>query len=393
MNRVAEVLWVALRLGLTSFGGPIAHLGHFERVYVRERRWLTGEQFTGLVALTQLLPGPSSSQAGLLIGWHRAGAWGAVAAWIGFTLPSALLMYACAVTAADLRGPLGAAVLQGLKLVAVTVVAQAVWLMARRACATLPSGLIAAAATLLAVGLTGPAAQLLVIALGAAAGAALCRHQRVPIIADLINVPTGVGWSAVALFAALLVGLPIVAALSGYEYLGLANAFYRSGALVFGGGHVVLPLLHDALVPAGWIADAEFLTGYGLAQAMPGPLFSVAAYLGAASPQVAEPALGATIALIALFLPGMLLAVAGATLWRWLLQHPGADAALTGVNAAVVGLLASALYDPVWVTAVHSPLDASIALVGIAMLQRWSISPIVVVAWCVGASVVRWLLS
>ena len=393
MNRVAEVLLVALRLGLTSFGGPIAHLGHFERVYVRERRWLTGEQYAGLLALTQVLPGPSSSQAGFLIGWHRAGAWGAVAAWIGFTLPSALLMYACAVSAADLQGPVGSAIVQGLKLVAVAVVAQAVWLMARRACATLPSGLIAAAATPLALWLTGPAAQLLVIVLGAAAGAAFCRHRRLPIIADLIRVPTGVGWSAAALFAALLVGLPIAAALCASEYLGLADAFYRSGALVFGGGHVVLPLLHDALVPAGWIADADFLAGYGLAQAMPGPLFSIAAYIGAASPQVADPALGASIALVALFLPGMLIAVAGATLWHWLLQHTGANDALTGVNAAVVGLLAAALYDPVWVAAVHSPLDAAIALVGVAMLQRWSISPIVVVAWCVGASVVRWLLA
>ena len=392
-GHAGEVLLASLQLGLSSFGGPIAHLGYFERVYVRQRRWLSGEHFGALVALCQILPGPASSQVGLLVGLHRAGWAGALAAWIGFTLPSALLMAACALWAARVQGPLAQAGVHGLKLVAVAVVAQAVWSMARRLCTDRITAAIALGAGALLVATGGSSIQLLALAGGALAGALLCRVEPQANAALPAPVPPRIAWSALGLYALLLAGLPLAAALFPNGLVALSAIFYRAGALVFGGGHVVLPLLRDALVPGGWISDDRFLTGYGLAQAVPGPLFTLAAYLGAASDAAVNPALGAAVAVIFIFLPGLLVAIAGVSLWGRIASHPRVGASLAGINAAVVGFLAAALYNPVWTTAVRDAADAAIAIIGLALLQRWKAPPIAVVATCVALSGTRALLS
>ena len=388
-RRVAEVLLVALRLGLTSFGGPTAHLAHFEREYVQRRRWLSGEEYVGLLALCQLLPGPTSSQVGFLVGLHRAGWWGALAAWLGFTLPSALLLSAAATLAPQGHGPIGDAVVHGLKLVAVPVVAHAVLGMARRHF----SGATTVALAIVSLGfalLPGcGAGQVLAIATGAAGGAWLMKNSTLPALSIVTRVRPAVAWIALAMFCVLLVGLPLAARLDPDGDVALAERFYRAGALVFGGGHVVLPLLRDALVPGGWIGEAQFLTGYGLAQAVPGPMFTIAAWLGAMSPAASTPLAGATVALLAIFLPGLLLAAAGIPLWQWVSRHRAAAGALAGINAAVVGLLAAALYDPVWTGAVLDPFDVVVAAAGFLLLERSKIAPVVVVALCVVASAAR----
>jgi chromate transporter len=390
-GRVGEVLRVALRLGLTSFGGPLAHLGYFERTYVRELGWLSAEQYGTLVALCQILPGPTSSQVGFLIGLQRAGVAGALAAWLGFTLPSALLLYGCAQLSAHAQGPLALALVHGLKLVAVAVVAQAVWSMARRLCTDATTWLIAlgAAAALLARG--GAGVQLAVMAAAAAAGLLWCRPATPPPgDADAAARQRPAAWLALGVFLLLLLALPLLSWRYPHGGLALAHIFYRAGALVFGGGHVVLPLLRAPLVPA-WLSDDAFLSGYGLAQAVPGPLFSVAAYLGAiATP--AAPAAGALVALLAVFLPGLLLALAGLSLWTALSRHPRMRAAITGVNAGVVGILAAALYDPVWTSAVRDAADVAIAAVGLLLLQTQRAAPLVVVLLCVAASILRSLI-
>jgi len=381
-----EVLATSLRLGLTSFGGPVAHLGYFEHAYVTTRRWLTGAEYASLVALCQVLPGPASSQVSFLVGLHRAGWPGALAAWLGFTLPSALLMVMAALLAARVEGPVAGAVLHGLKLVAVAVVAQAVWTMARRLCTDVPTRSLAVAATLLLLLAGGTGTQLAVLLLGAVVGMWWCRQggPEVRVAAGLVS--PRVAFAALAGFAVLLAGLPLVARQAPYGLVPLADVFYRAGALVFGGGHVVLPLLRDALVPAGVVSDGAFLTGYGFAQALPGPLFTFAAYLGAAGTGVASPVAGALVALVAIFLPGLLLAVAGVALWGRLAAHGPVRGALNGLNAVVVGILAAALYDPVWVTAVGSVADVAIAAAGLLLLERWRVSPVVVVALTVMAA-------
>ena len=382
-----EVLWAALKLGLTSFGGPIAHLGYYERTYVRERRWLSGEQYGGLVSLCQLLPGPTSSQVGFLIGLHRAGWMGALAAWTGFTLPSALLMYAFALFAPTDPGPRMQAVLHGLMLTAVVVVAQAVWSMARSLAPDLPRRMIAVAACVPLLFFRSGVAQFATLVGGAIAGIILCRsapHTAPKLPAGL---HTRVAWIALIFFVVLLFGLSSTALFETHGPVALANIFYRSGAFVFGGGHVVLPLLQQALVPTGWVSDDRFLAGYGFAQAMPGPLFTLAAYLGAASAPPHQSALWGLIALIALFLPGLLLAVTGLSLLGRIADSRITNAVLAGINAAVVGVLGAALYNPVWVSAVRSPVDVAIALVGFVLLLRLKTPPILIAALCVGASI------
>jgi chromate transporter len=381
------VLRVALLLGLTSCGGPIAHLGYFERTYVRQRRWLSAEHYGALVAICQVLPGPTSSQVGFLIGLHRAGWPGALAAWLGFTLPSALLMYAGAVLSARPERPLALAVVHGLKLVAVAVVAQAVWTMARRLCTDAPTRLIGVSAAALLLLAGSAAAQLGVLAASAIAGIVLCRPGAADAACGAVAVPRAAAWPALGIFLLLLVGLPLLAWRSPHGELALAAVFYRSGALVFGGGHVVLPLLRESLVPQGWLSDDRFLAGYGLAQAMPGPLFSVAAYLGAVAAHGSVT--GAAVALVSIFLPGLLLAVAGVSLWGRLAPHPRVRAAMTGVNAAVVGVLAAALYNPVWLSAVRDGADVAVAGGGLALLVALRAPPLVVVVLCVAASVLR----
>jgi len=380
-----EVFGVALRLGLTSFGGPIAHLGYYERTYVRQRQWLSPDEYAGLVALCQMVPGPASSQTGFLIGLRRAGWAGAFAAWAGFTLPSAIVMFGFALLAPRLEGPATDAVLHGLKLVAVGVVAQAVWSMARNLCPDRPRAALALLAAALLLVVSGAFVQIAALLIGAVGGALLCRD--LPAAPGLPAMPVSLrtGGVALALFLILLVALPLAGAAAPHGLLALAGIFYKAGALVFGGGHVVLPLLRDALVPQGWLSDSAFLAGYGVAQAIPGPLFTFSAYLGAI---VAPAGAGATmlwssLALIFIFLPGLLIALAGLPVWLWLGHHPAARAALAGVNAAVVGVLGAALYNPIWLSAIGNGRDVAIALTGFLLLERWRVPPLAIVIFCV----------
>ncbi len=382
-----EVFRVTLGLGLTSFGGPIAHLGYFERAYVRERGWLSAEEYAGLVALCQMLPGPASSQTGFLVGLRRAGFPGALAAWAGFTLPSALVMFGFAVLTPRMQGPRLDAILHGLKLVAVAIVAQAVWSMARRLCPDTPRAAlgVAAAALLLVAG--GAGAQIAALAIGAAGGALLCRNLEAAPSLPMMPVNPRAGGMALMAFLILLFALPLAGRAGPHTVLALVGVFYKAGALVFGGGHVVLPLLRDSLVPTGWLSDSAFLAGYGFAQAIPGPLFTFSAYLGAIVARPGAAPLWSTVALVFIFLPGLLLALAGLPLWAWLARHPAARGSLAGINAAVVGVLGAALYNPIWLSAVASGRDLAIALTGFVLLERWHIPPLPVVIFCVAASV------
>ncbi len=385
-----EVFAVALRLGLTSFGGPIAHLGYFERAYVERRRWLSAEEYASLVGLCQLLPGPASSQVGFLIGLRRAGWPGAFAAWLGFTLPSAILMALFAGLSPHLSGPDAEALFHGLRLVAVAIVAQAVWSMGRKLCPDVRRTAIALAAASLLLLVAGPLLQLVALAAGAAAGAMLCRAADFPIAAPALPVGRRTAWVAAFAFAALLVGLPLAGRVAPHSPVAVMAIFYKAGALVFGGGHVVLPLLRDALVPTGWLTDGAFLSGYGAAQAVPGPLFTFAAYLGAElAPVGSGPgvrALWSVLALVFLFLPGLLASVAGLRLWGWFGRRAAARGALAGVNAAVVGVLGAALYDPIWTSAVLSPRDLAVAVVSFMLLERWRVPPIFIVVSCIAAA-------
>jgi chromate transporter len=392
-GRVFEVLAVFLKLGVMSFGGPIAHIGYFRREFVERRRWLDDEAFTDLVALCQFLPGPASSQAGFSIGLLRAGWAGALAAWCGFTLPSVFVMLAFAAIAPDLGGPAGSGMVHGLKLVAVAVVAQAVWDMSRRLC---PDRRRAAIALVSLAGLSLMAtayAQLIVIGAGALLGLALCRTDAATATrvarpyADEFHVSRKAGIAALIAFCILLFGLPVVGGGIVAQGARVFEAFYRSGALVFGGGHVVLPLLQGETVATGWVAPSDFLAGYGAAQAVPGPLFTFAAFLGWIMAGPPNHWVGALLATVGIFLPGLLLVVAALPWWQALRARPAMSAALAGVNAAVVGLLAAALYSPVWTSAVRSQVDFTVVCVGFFLLTRWRVSPIWVVGFCVAMGV------
>jgi chromate transporter len=385
-SNMGEVFWTALRLGLTSFGGPIAHLGYFERTYVRERGWLTGEEYAGLVALCQTLPGPTSSQVGFLIGLHRAGWRGALGAWLGFTLPSATLMYAFAIFAPEVEGAAMQSVVHGLMLTAVAVVAQAVFSMARALCPDRERVGIAVLSGTALVLISSASIQLVVMLFGAVAGWILCNSAALPQRNAVGEVSPRAAAAALALYVLLLAGASGLAFLAPHDLIELSALFYRAGALVFGGGHVVLPLLQQELVPRGWIADGGFLSGYGLAQGVPGPLFTVAAYLAATSAPAHLSAIWAMVAVVSIFLPGLLLATGGMALWGLLTQYEGTAAALAGVNASVVGILAAALYDPVWGGGVHNALDVVVAVTGFAILQRWRTGTLAVAALCVIAS-------
>ena len=376
----AEVLWAFLKLGLTSFGGPIAHLGYFREEFVVRRRWLDDQAFTGLAALCQFLPGPASSQVGFAIGLKRAGFTGALAAWTGFTLPSALALVLFAYGAGALGGPTGAGLLHGLKLVAVSIVAQAVWGMARTLCPDRERATIALAATLVNLFSASPAAQIGAIALGAFAGLWLCRQEPSVSSGHLeIPVPRRTGILALALFLLILIGLPVLRDFTHYEGLAYFDAFYRSGALVFGGGHVVLPLLREAFVTPGWVSDDAFLAGYGAAQAVPGPLFTFAAYLGAIASPGPHGLAGAALGLAGVFLPGALILTGVLPFWESFQKRAFAQAAMRGVNAAVVGLLGAALYNPVWTSSVKTAADFGIALTGFVLLTAWRLPPLAAV--------------
>jgi chromate transporter len=395
VGAAAEVLAVFLKLGLTCFGGPIAHIGYFRREFVERRRWLDDETFTDLVGLCQFLPGPASSQVGFSIGLLRAGWLGAVAAWCGFTLPSVLLLLAFAVIAPSLGGPFGTGLIHGLKLVAVAVVAQAVWDMARRLCPDHRRAAIALIALALLSVLTTVYAQLLVIVVGAVLGLLLCQSSASANAvsrqehAHEFHVSRAAGAVALVLFCLLLFGLPALATAGAGHAVKVFDAFYRSGALVFGGGHVVLPLLQQQTVTTGWVTSGDFLAGYGAAQAVPGPLFTFAAFLGWMLAGAPNHWAGAAIATMGIFLPGLLLVISALPYWQALRARPSMAALLAGVNAAVVGLLATALYSPVWTSAVLSQLDFAIAAIGFFLLVRWKAPPLSVVAFCALAGIAQ----
>jgi chromate transporter len=372
-DSVRSVFAVFLRLGLTSFGGPIAHLGYYRTEFVERRRWLSEAAYADLVALCQLLPGPASSQVGFAVGLSRGGLLGGVAAWLGFTLPSAVAMVLFAQGAAALTGPLSAGMLHGLQVAAVAVVAQAVWSMAWSLCPDRPRATIAVVATLIVTAAPAAIGQIAAILAGAIAGAWLPREApAVGAAARLsIPVPRGLAVAALVVFALLLIGLPIAAAVWAVPALAVAEAFYRAGALVFGGGHVVLPLLHASVVEPGWVSEDAFLSGYGAAQAVPGPLFTFAAYLGA----IMTGWVGAALCLVAIFLPGLLLVLGVLPFWASLGRGALMRACLRGVNAAVVGVLLGALYDPVWTKAIGGPADFALALIAFALLVIWKAPP------------------
>ena len=376
---VFDVLLIFLRLGLTCFGGPIAHIGYFRDEFVARRRWLDEQAYADLVALCQFLPGPASSQVGFSIGLMRAGYLGGLAAWTGFTLPSAIVLVLFAFGAPSLGGPLGTGLLHGLKLVAVAIVAQAVWGMARTLCPDRERASIAAVASLLILLSGSSAAQVAAILLGAVAGLWLCRGAPESAAGQVtMPVSRSIGIAALATFSILLIGVLVLAHSSSHA-LDLFAAFYRSGALVFGGGHVVLPLLREAFVAPGWVSDDAFLAGYGAAQAVPGPLFTFAAYLGVVVKPEPNGLAGAALGLIGIFLPGVLILIGTLPFWDALRVRPGAQAAMRGINAAVVGVLGAALYNPVWTSSVKTPADFAVALVGFVLLVAWRAPPLVVV--------------
>jgi chromate transporter len=378
-----EVLRIFLQLGLTSFGGPVAHLGYFRREFVERRAWLLADDYAGLLALCQFLPGPASSQVGFAIGLKRAGWAGGAAAWLGFTLPSAVLMAALAIELPHLvAAPLLRAALHGLGLAAVAIVAQAVWTLARQLCPDTPRRAIALLAAAVLLQMPGTPGQMLVIAIGLLAGRfTISEPARVSSHIVPLARRHGAPLLCLLLFAILLVG---AFALPAHGLGGLVGAFYRTGALVFGGGHVVLPLLRDAFVTPGLIGPQTFLDGYGAAQAMPGPLFTVATFLGVA---IGGGWLGGLLATVAIFLPGLLLVAAALPYWDRLQANASLRAALAGVNAAVVGLLGAAFINLVTISAISQVLDAPIALFGMLLLFVVKLRPLSVVGVCAGASV------
>ncbi len=375
-----EVFLAFLRLGCTSFGGPVAHLGYFRAEFVERRRWLDDAAFTDMVALCQFLPGPASSQTGLMIGLSRAGYRGAAAAWLGFTTPSAVLMALFAFAAPALSRLVGSDWLHGLRLAAVAVVAQAVLAMTRTLAPDRERATLAVAAALAALWAPSAITQLAVIGAGLLLGLALLRSGSEAARPELpVVVGRRTGAALLALFAALLVGLPFLASATGAHGVDLFARFYRVGSLVFGGGHVVLPLLQAEVVPPGWVSQAAFLSGYGAAQAVPGPLFSFAAYLGAAMGPAPNGWAGAALCLVAIYAPSILLVLGVTPFWNALRGRSEAQGALKGANAAVVGLLAAALYNPVWTTAVSTPTDVGLVLAAFLLLAAWRAPPWLVV--------------
>lgn len=389
-----EVFLVFLRLGLTSFGGPVAHLGYFRTEFVDRRRWLDDYTFSDLVALCQFLPGPASSQVGMAIGLRRAGWAGMLAAWVAFTLPSALALIGFAMGLAHYGWLSGSAAIHGLKVAAVAIVAQAVWGMGRSLCPDRSRAALAVAAALLTVLLPAALAQVGAVVLGAVIGAAFLQLPARPVLS---HAPSGVsraaGVASLVLFAVLMAGLPLWALISSGALAGQIDGFYRAGALVFGGGHVVLPLLETASVSTGMVSSADFLAGYGAAQAMPGPLFTFAAFLGAMSSGPLSGWAGGLLLLCVIFVPGALLLTAALPFWDTLRRRPGVRNMVSGVNASVVGILLGALYDPVWTSAILGKADFGLALLLFALLVygRWSPLWVVLLAAVSGWSL-GWLV-
>lgn len=370
VRKLWEVWKTAARLGLVSFGGPVAHLGYFREEYVKRKQWIDEKTYADLVALCQLLPGPASSQVGIGIGFLRAGMLGAIVAWMGFTFPSALILLLFAYFSAEV--PIDW--LHGLLVVAVAVVAHAVWGMAKVFAPDRSRATIAVASAIFSFWLPNAGGQVAIIIVAGMLGSFLYRHHSRTAV---LSVPTFSRKTAgvLLIFFMLLVLLPIVARLTSSSFIALFDSFYRAGALVFGGGHVVLPLLQSEVVPKGWVTDNQFLAGYGMAQAVPGPLFTFATYVGMASFGWK----GAIVATIAIFLPSFLLVIGTLPFWEWIRQHSRFQAAFHGIHAAVVGLLLAALYHPVWTKAIQTPADFCLALAAFCLLTIWKCPPFVVV--------------
>ena len=384
-----HIFAVFLRLGLTSFGGPVAHLGYFREEFVRRRRWLDEAHYADLVALCQFLPGPASSQVGIAIGLTRAGLRGAAAAWLGFTVPSALLLILFGYGVGAWRGLLDAGWLHGLKIVAVAIVAQAVWGMARSLAPDRPRVTLAGAAALLTLAWPGSLGQIIAILGGGIVGWRLLGTDAAPSAAPPLTIGRRHAIPALALFFVLLAGLPLLARATPSHAVALVDGFYRTGALVFGGGHVVLPLLQSAVVPPGWIGNDAFLAGYGAAQAVPGPLFTFAAYLGTVMQPAPTGWRGGLLCLAAIFLPSFLLVVGTLPFWHALRARRPVQAALRGVNTVVVGLLLAALYQPVWTSAIAGPADFGLAIAAFILLVFWRVPPwLVVLASAAGGAVI-----
>src|SRR3990170_4387275 len=385
-----EVLWVSTRLGLTSFGGPIAHLGYFHEEYVKRKKWIDEQSYADLVALCQFLPGPASSQVGIAIGIARARLFGGIAAWVGFTLPSALALIAFAFGVGAFASAADSGWLHGLKVVAVAVVAQAVWGMARSLCPDRERATIAILASILTLAWPTAIGQLSSIAIAGVVGLMIFpgtdsfspSHMRFP-----VGKKTGV--AAWIIFFALLIGLPFYRQTAPSHALEVFDSFFRVGSLVFGGGHVVLPLLQTEVVGPGWITNEQFVAGYGATQAVPGPLFTFSAYLGAVMGPEPHGWTGALLTLVAIFLPSFLLVVGALPFWDLLRAVPVCQSALKGINAAVVGLLLTALYKPVWTSAIHAPADFGLGLVAFGLLMFWKCPPwLVVVLTALGGEMI-----
>jgi len=383
VRRLLEVFLVALRLGLTSFGGPVAHLGYFREEYVARRKWLDDAAFADLIALCQFLPGPASSQVGFAVGVHRAGVAGGLLAWLGFTAPSAIAMILFGYGVSMIGDLEGSPWLQGLKIAAVAVVVQAVWSMGLKLCPDKPRVTLAIGGAAVLLAIPTPWMQVAVIALGAAIGTFFFSKTDVDEGGGqtaLQHVPgkkTGMG--LLAIFVVLLVGLPTAASMIDRPALALFDAFYRAGSLVFGGGHVILPLLETQMVPRGWMDRETFLAGYGAAQAVPGPLFTFSAYLGTVANSPFQGWIGGLICLIGVFVPSFFLVLGALPFWDAIRSQPGARAAIGGANAAVVGVLLAALYDPVWLEGIRTNTDMVIGLILFTALQFWKIAPWIVV--------------
>jgi chromate transporter len=392
-HSVLEVLLVFLRLGMTSFGGPIAHLGYFRTEFVHRRKWLDETAFADLVALCQFLPGPASSQLGMIVGMQRAGLLGAFAAWLGFTTPSAIALVAFAHGVGRLGDLSHVPWLHGLEVVAVAVVAQAVWGMARSLCPDRARATLAVAAALVTLAVPTAAGQIAAILGGGFIGWLILEGTSASALSPLsLSISRRAAIASLVLFGGLLVGLPLAAKVTGDHTIEVISSFYRSGALVFGGGHVVLPLLQQAVVPNGLVGDDLFLAGYGAAQAVPGPLFTFAGYLGAVMTSPPNGWFGAAVCLGAIFLPSFLVVIGLVPFWDVLRRQNFVQSALQGINAAVVGILLGALYTPVWTSAIYGPADFSLGLFAFLLLVFWQTPPwIVVVIGALGASALTWL--
>jgi chromate transporter len=385
-----EVLWVSTRLGLTSFGGPIAHLGYFHEEYVKRRRWIDEQSYADLVALCQFLPGPASSQVSIAIGIARARLLGGIAAWLGFTIPSALALIAFAFGISAFASAADAGWLHGLKVVAVAVVAQAVWGMARSLCPDRERATIAVLASIVTLAWPTAVGQLSSIAVAGIVGLFIFPGAANSSISH-IRFPIGknTGIAAWGIFFALLFGLPLLRQLQPNHALEVFDSFFRVGSLVFGGGHVVLPMLQTEVVGPGWITNEQFVAGYGATQAVPGPLFTFSAYLGAVMASEPNGWTGAMLALVAIFLPSFLLIAGALPFWDLLRSVPVFQSALKGINAAVVGLLLTALYKPVWTSAIFSPADFGLGLIAFGLLMFWKCPPwLVVVLTAAGGEVI-----